>query len=68
MKITQKMLEAGVKKALDLRVLPRKQANSNQGIAHQIMHEILQAALSATPELGNGPLCSAPSEENRALQ
>lgn len=47
MQVTEQMLQAGVQKAVDLRILSRARALSPHAAEHEWMREILDAAFSA---------------------
>lgn len=47
MQVTEQMLQAGVQKAVDLKILSRARALSPQTPEHELMREILDAAFSA---------------------
>lgn len=50
MQVTEQMLQAGVQKAVDLRILSRARALSPTAPEHEWMREILDAAFSAASD------------------
>lgn len=61
MLVTEQMLQAGVKKAVDLRILSRTRSLSHQAPDRDLMREILDAAFSVASDSKNESLLHHPS-------